>query len=256
MTRISFPTARGVFITGTDTGVGKTLVAAGLAAWCRAQGLDVGVMKPIATGGTRDRERALVSSDARLLASAAGVHDPLSLINPICYREPLAPYAAALRSRRPITWPSVFRAFRELRCRHSFMIVEGVGGLLVPLSHRKTVADLIRQLRLPVIIVSRLRLGTLNHTLLSVRQARHEGLTVLGVVWNAAEAPSKNAKARLAEQTNPKILARCLTVPQLGLLPHRSAWRKREPASTELVSWAGQGFSSSVLTWLHRQAGR
>ncbi|MBI4354622.1 MAG: dethiobiotin synthase, partial [Candidatus Omnitrophica bacterium] len=81
--------ARGLFITGTDTGVGKTLVAAGLAAWCRAKGLDVGVMKPIATGGTRQRGQ-WISPDAMLLARAAGVDDPVSLINPVCFREPLA----------------------------------------------------------------------------------------------------------------------------------------------------------------------
>ena len=249
--------ARGVFITGTDTGVGKTLVAAGLAAWCHAQGLDVGVMKPIATGGTsRGRAGALVSSDAQLLALAAGVHDAPSLINPICYREPLAPYAAALRSRRPIAWPAMFRAFHELTRRHAFLIVEGIGGLLVPLSARQTVADLIRQLHLPVMIVSRLRLGTLNHTLLSARQARHERLTVLGVVLNAADTPSSRADARLAEQTNPLILARCLRVPPLGLLRHRAAWQRRAPTSAELVSWIEEGMAPSALAWLRRQGRR
>ncbi|MBI3087969.1 MAG: dethiobiotin synthase [Candidatus Omnitrophica bacterium] len=212
--------ARGLFVTGTDTGVGKTLVTAALAAWCRAHGLDVGVMKPIASGGVR-REGRWVSLDALVLSKVSGAVDPLPLVNPVCYREPLAPYAAALRSRRPVDWPRAIRAFKALAARHPFVLVEGIGGLLVPLTRRRTVADFIRAMRLPVVVVSRLRLGTLNHTLLTVAQAQGAGLQVRGVILNAVEPPASSAGARLAERTNPAVLRACLPVPVLGTLPHR-----------------------------------
>ena len=225
--------SRGLFITGTDTGVGKTAVTAALAAWCRAQGIDVGVMKPIATGG-------VPSSDARLLAQASGVRVSMALINPVCYCEPLAPYAAALRSGCPINWSAISTAFRTLSTRHEFMLVEGIGGLLVPLSRRRTVVELIHRLKLPCLVVARLRLGTLNHTLLTIRHAQREGLKVGGVVLNAAEPPSRDADARLAERTNPRILQACLSVPLLGVLPHRRA----------LASWVERCVSPTFLRWL------
>ncbi len=221
---------RGLFITGTDTGVGKTAVTAALAVWYRAQGMDVGVMKPIATGG-------VPSLDARLLAQASGVRDPMALINPVCYREPLAPYAAALRSGRPVNWSAIRTAFRALSTRHAFMLVEGIGGLLVPLSRRRTVVELIHLLKLPCLVVARLRLGTLNHTLLTVRYAQQQGLRVLGVVLNAAEPPSRDADARLAERTNPRMLQACLSVPLLGVLPYQAAVARGAASPAALARW-------------------
>lgn len=250
---------RGLFVTGTDTGVGKTAVAAGLAAWCRARGIDVGVMKPIATGGIRAaRSGRWISSDARVLAEAAGVRDAWSLVNPVCYREPLAPYAAARRSHHPVDWRRIRRAFEALSARHEFMIVEGIGGLLVPLSPRRTVVDLIRLLDLPVLIVSRRRLGSLNHTLLTVQVARQERLRVVGVVLNAAEAPLADSGEALAERTNPEILGRCLPVPLLGNLPHRQAIERADVSASALAGWIERACDSSWLRQLRRSppAGR
>jgi len=155
--------ARGIFVTGTDTGVGKTVVACALAAWGRRRGVDVGVMKPIATGGRwAPADQRWVSDDARRLAQAAGSGDPWPLVNPVCCKEPLAPATAAQRARSPIRLDEVLRAFRSLQARHEWLIVEGIGGLLVPLTARATVADLARRLHLPVIVVARPGLGTLN----------------------------------------------------------------------------------------------
>jgi len=233
--------------------VGKTLLAEALAAWCKAHGIDVGVMKPVASGGSLLTHRGLsrlVAADARRLAKAAGVRDPWPLINPVCYREPLAPYAAALRSRQPIVWSAVTRAFTTLGQRHRFMIVEGIGGLLVPLSRRRTVADLIRLVGLPVLIVSRLRLGTLNHTLLTVRQAHEEGLTVLGVVLNDTDAPSHEASARLAQRTNPAVLKTCLSVPLFGTLPHLIQHDHQPMASSALIPWVERALHPTLFRWL------
>jgi dethiobiotin synthetase len=238
---------RELFITGTDTRVGKTMVTAGLAAWCRQQGLDVGVMKPIATGG-------LIASDARQLARAAGVTDSLQLIAPVRYRDPLAPYAAARRSGRPVSWAAIHRASRVLGARHSVMLVEGIGGLLVPLDAHRTVADLIRALKLPCLIVARPGLGTLNHTLLTVRCAQRHGLEVVGVVLNASEPPARAASARLAEQTNPAILQRCLKgqggVPLLGVLPYRASLAGPSVSPAALARWVAGSIAPTLLARL------
>ena len=243
--------AAGIFVTGTDTGVGKTLVAAGLAAWCRNHGLNVGVMKPVASGGRsvngEQPANRLVSDDAMLLRAAAGVSDPLALINPVCYREPLAPYAAARLSRRPIRWRAVAQAYARLRQRHSFMIVEGIGGLLVPLSRTKSVVDLIRLCRLPCVVVARLRLGTLNHTLLTVSLARRLGLDVLGVVLNPAEPPCADSAGRLAERTNAAALRTWLPVPLLGTL---SRYPRRTPERQGLAHWIADGLEPTFLNGL------
>jgi dethiobiotin synthetase len=244
--------ATGIFVTGTDTGVGKTLVAAGLAAWCRHQGLDVGVMKPVASGcrsvnGQRPANR-LVSSDAMLLRHAAGARDALALINPVCYREPLAPYAAERLCGRPVRWRAVAQAYARLRQRHSLMIVEGIGGLLVPLSKTRSVVDLIRLCRLPCLVVARLRLGTLNHTLVTVSLARRLGLDVLGVVLNPAEPPSADAGGRLAEQTNAAVLRRWLPVPLLGTLGRYP--RRRTADRQGLAHWIGDGLEPAFLNRL------
>lgn len=259
MTRLHLPRAHGVFVTGTDTGVGKTVVAAGLTAWCRVRGVSVGVMKPVATGGRDIRQgtrKCLISPDAMRLAAAGGVEDSWSLINPVCYRQPLAPYTASLSTGHPLSWRKVRRAFETLSARHSFLIVEGIGGLLVPLSRRRTVVDLIRMLQLPVLVVSRLRLGTLNHTLLTVRQAQEEGLSVVGVVLNAADPPSVVAHARLAERTNPAVLAACLSVPVLGRLPYRKSLANGSCSLMRLATWIEGALHPDFLRWLAGLTGR
>ena len=211
---------RGVFVTGTDTGVGKTVVSCALAAWCRRDGMDVGVMKPIATGGRRMIEQGKprwVSDDAIALATAAKTRDPWSLVNPICFREPMAPHAAAQRARRPIRLDVVSAAFRELARRHAFIIVEGVGGVLVPLTSRATVVDLIKQLRLPAIVVARPGLGTLNHTLLSLQALRAARVPCWGLMINHATPPSRRRIDRAIIRSNLETLRRA--APLLGELP-------------------------------------
>ena len=176
-----------------------------------------------------------------MLAEASGVSDARALITPVCFPDPLAPLVASQRAGRAIDWRAIRTAFQALSRRHPLMIVEGIGGLLVPLSDRRTVVDLIRLLCLPIVIVSRLRLGTLNHTLLTVTHAQREGLTVLGVILNASEPPSASSEARLAEATNPDTLRRLLSVPLLGVLPHRRgvAGERGKRAQATLAEWVG-----------------
>ena len=243
----------GIFVTGTDTGVGKTVVACALAAWCRAHGLNVGVMKPIATGGRRLRDggRARwVSDDAMHLVRAAGVNDPWSLVNPVCFKEPLAPWTAARRARRPIRLDVVVEAFLALRARHDVLIVEGVGGLLVPLNARETVAELAKRLGLPLLFVARHGLGTLNHTLLSLECARERELPVCGLILNHYRPPSRDAMTLLAERTNPEILARLTRVPIVGHLPFRSHVMDTRCPSAALSGWVSHYLSRTFLSQL------
>ncbi len=215
---------RGFFVTGTDTNVGKTIVAASLAVWAREAFGSAAVMKPVATGAMWDRrERRWLSEDAALLRAASGCDAPWDWITPALYREPLAPLTAAVRERRPVRLKPIEAAFKRLSGRYPCIIVEGIGGLLVPLTPRSTVADLARSLGLPLIIVARTSLGTLNHTLLTIACARAAGLRIAGVICTNPEPPRANRMARLARQSNPKWIRELGRVPLLGVLPHLPA---------------------------------
>jgi dethiobiotin synthetase len=241
--------ARGVFVTGTDTGVGKTVLACALAAWCRRHGLDVGVMKPVATGCVSVRNggvRSWVSEDAILLTGYAGVDDPRALVSPICFKEPLAPLTAALRARAPIRLDVAVRAFHALCARHDVLIVEGVGGLLVPLTTRETLADLAKRFDLPLLLVARPGLGTLNHTLLSLACIRRLNLRLHGVVINYTQPVSRDPMGRVAERTNPQLLARFTRV--LGQLPFRpDLFRRRRSAHRDLAGWLSHHLGNELL---------
>lgn len=220
-----------ILVTGTDTGVGKTLVSGGIAAALARRGVDVGVMKPFATGAVRVGGR-LVSDDARFLQQASGGDDPLDLINPSCLRPPLAPSMAAQVAGKKIDLKAVEAAWRALKARHSTMIVEGVGGLLVPLLTGWTVADLARRWKLPLVIVTRPALGTLNHTKLTVLAARFYKLKVLGLVINAAVAAPRG----LAERLNPAALAEETGLPILGEIPFGRRLPLRHPAFDRIAA--------------------
>ncbi|MBF8275318.1 MAG: bioD [Candidatus Brocadiaceae bacterium] len=205
---------KGYFITGTDTGVGKTLVAGGLAALCGKRGLDVGVMKPVATGcGYVDG--TLVSEDAVFLKNAAGTADEYEIINPIRFEQPLAPTAAARLNNTTIDLAKVHAAYATLHKRHNFLIVEGVGGLLVPLGDRYFVADLIGDMGLPLIVVCRPTLGTINHTLLTIASACERKLKIAGIIINESSVGCNETVKR----TNREELARFTGIPVLGDVP-------------------------------------
>ncbi len=236
---------RGLFVSGTDTGVGKTVVAGALAAWCRMRGLDVGIMKPVATGGGPCRSGRLVSRDAVLLAAAAGQHDAWSLVNPVCFAEPLAPLIAAERAGRRVNLARVLSAYRRLLTRHNGVIVEGIGGLLVPLTARDTVLTLVKRMGLPLLLVARPALGTLNHTLLSLETARRAKVPLAGIIVNAAGRPSQNAAGRLAERTNPDALRRLSGVTVFGPLPY--APRIGQAGAARQAAWLEQALGRAAL---------
>ena len=212
MTSHSTPT--GIFITGTDTEIGKTIVAGGLAAALKAPGVNVGVMKPIASGGIEHKGH-IASEDAIFLKHAAQVDDALDLINPICLRHPLAPSVAAEIEGVSINLRKIDAAFTQLCQMHEFIVVEGVGGIAVPICKEMLVADIAQRFRLPLLIVARPNLGTINHTVLTVEFAKSYNLEICGIVLNASQEGSKG----LAEETNPKELERLTHLPILGTVP-------------------------------------
>ncbi len=203
-----------LIITGTDTGVGKTFVACGLARALRRRGVDLGVCKPFCSGG-RD--------DAELLRAAAGVSDDLDDINPCALALPLAPYRAAQCAGVNVDVPACLQAFDTVRQRHAMMIVEGAGGLLVPLCDAPdgsvyTMRDLFADMAGEIIIVARRTLGTINHTWLSTEACRAAGLAVRGIIFNDAQPCDEGEPAC----SNPAIIARCTGAACLGCVPHRA----------------------------------
>ncbi len=220
---------RGVFVTGTDTGVGKTYIGAALAALLKERGLDVGVMEPAETGVT-DPEAPRYSKDAARLVAAAGVDDPPDLVVPYRLREPLAPAVAAELEGRKISAEVVLSAYAELRRRHEFLLVEGAGGIAVPFNENLDMAGLARTLDLPLLVVSSTGLGTINGSVLTVEYARACGLKMLGILLNLRQKVPD-----VAERTNPGVLARLTRLPIYGPLDLLVVPKVSEPPDSRAV---------------------
>ncbi len=184
--------ATGVFITATDTEVGKTIITCALAVALKEKGMDVGVMKPVSSGG-------VPGEDALALKKYSGVDDPIETINPCAFQRPLAPLVAAEKEGRTVTRAAIMKAREVLEKRHDLLLVEGVGGLLVPLAPEHTVLDMMSSFGYPVLLISRAGLGAVNHTLMSLELLRAKGLEVLGVVMNGFRDDE-------AEVDNPRMI--------------------------------------------------
>lgn len=196
--------SNGIFITGTDTNVGKTFVACGLASCMKEDGIDIGVMKPVATG--------IVSNDADMLIKAAGVNDDRAYVNPIYLPLDASPLAARRILKKEIDLRLIKDSFNSLMDKHEYMIVEGIGGILVPITESYFVVDMIKDLELPVLIVCRGSLGTINHTLLTINLALSRSLKVAGIIANMVNGPIEdNAIDIIQELTN---------IPVLGKIPY------------------------------------
>ncbi len=195
-----------IFIAGTDTGVGKTVVAGALAAALRLKGHRVGVMKPVACGSWQD---------SHFLRRCAGVEDSLELITPIYLKQPLAPNVAARLEKKKINLSAIFKAHAKLRKKYDLLIIEACGGLLVPLTNNFFVIDLIPKLKSQCILVSRSGLGAINHTLLSLEALQKRNIKPAGIVFNRLSAGPLTE----AEKTNPKVINDIAGVKSLGMFP-------------------------------------
>lgn len=220
---------KGLFITGTDTGVGKTFVAAGLARCLRDRGFRPGVLKPAETGCALRKGRR-IPRDGTFLKHMAGAEDPIEEIVPYRLAAPLAPQVAAEKEGVRIQTERIHRAFRKISARYTCTLVEGAGGILVPVTRKTTMVDLMRQCKLPVLLVSRIGLGTLNHTLLTLYYLAQHEIPVAGIVLN-----DPDERRDLSARSNPSTLQRWSLVPVLGNIPHRKGIRMTRPFEAEIA---------------------
>jgi dethiobiotin synthetase len=211
---------RGLFLTGTDTGVGKTEVACAIVSGARAAGLDVVGMKPAQSGATAEEP-----SDAERLRVACGGVEPLEALCPYALAAPLAPAVAARLEGKTLSLDRILEAARALAARHAALLVEGAGGLLVPLTERETYADLAVALALPVVVVARAGLGTVNHTALTVEALSRRGLAVRAIVLDRTAAADDPSVPHNAAE-----IARLTGITPLGPLPFVADIAAREGA--------------------------
>lgn len=220
----------GLFVLGTDTGVGKTIAAAAIAAALLDRGVDVGYMKPVGSDG-KDVGGRLVSPDAIIVAQAIGLEDPWELINPICLPGDLSPLAAAEAEGVEVNLDPVEPAMTELARRHDMLVVEGVGGLLAPLTPTVLADDLVRQTGLPVLLVARPGLGTINHTLLTLEALERRNLPVMGFCY-CENGPDQDHPSR---DTNARHTRLFTPVQFLGVLPHIPGMDPDRPDQSDLI---------------------
>ncbi len=198
--------SQSIFITGTDTDVGKTYTTLVLASLLKHQGIHTGVFKPVQCGG----------DDAAFLKKHLELDDDLRTINPCFAREPLSPHLAFERQKTPVDLAAIDRAYEQLRDKYDVLLIEGAGGLMVPVNKDLMICDLIRRFQTDVVIVSRLGLGAINHSLLTINQVRQAGLKIRGLIFNQTE-PGRRG---IPEQTNPEAVAAYGQVKQLGTVPY------------------------------------
>ena len=210
-------TAKGIFITGTDTDAGKTVVSASLLCILRGGGIDAVPMKPVQTGCIETRQDRF-APDLDFCIAAAELNpsrEEYSLMCPFRLKDPCSPHLAAARENIEISFETIVHCFNTLAARHDFVIVEGAGGVMVPVCSEMTMLDLMRELSLPVILSARPGLGTINHALLSLHRLRQTGLTVKGIIFNN----TASAEWGYIEDDNLKIIEKLGGTPVLGTIP-------------------------------------
>lgn len=211
MNKVNLGSIRGLFVTGTDTGVGKTMVTAAITAALRAEGLNAGVWKPVQSG-------ALLGSgvtDAERLLQGSGINERPEAVAPFTFEAPLTPMLAAKRAGVTLTLKELIAAGEPLAKRYEALLIEGAGGVAVPLTDDALMVDLIAELQVPALIVARSSLGTINHTLLTASFLRHRAIPIVGVIMNDGglmeryDDPSVATNAELIEQySGLKVLGR------------------------------------------------
>jgi len=197
---------RTIFITATDTGVGKTITCLCLGALLKAKGYRVGVMKPVQCAG----------DDVQFLKQKLQLQDDLKSINPFYAPEPLSPHLAFRRAKIKFDQRKVQKCLKVLQRDHEIVLIEGAGGLMVPITDDYYNADLIKDLKAEVIIVTRLGLGTINHTLLTINELEKRKLKILGLIF----CQTKPGKKSIPESTNPEEISKLSGIKVLGIIPY------------------------------------
>lgn len=201
----------GLFVTGTGTGVGKTIVTSSLALYLRNCGVDVGVLKPLETGVTDIKKPG---PDGELLRWAAANTDPVENVCPYRFETPAAPATASRVEHRPVRYSELVENAKKLISRHEFTLVEGAGGLMVPIAGGFLISDLVKDLGLPLLVVADARLGAINHTLMTLLAARYFELEIAGYIINRMPE-----QASIAEESGPHDLASLTIEELLAVIP-------------------------------------
>jgi dethiobiotin synthetase len=192
-----------IFITGTDTSVGKTIVTCGIALFLKEIGINVGVMKPISTGG-------IPSQDAMFLKRIINIKDSINFINPICFKTPVAPYVAERLENKKIEIKKILNSYKKLLKLHDIILIEGIGGIFVPIKPNYFVIDLIKEFDTPTIVISRAGLGTINHTLLTINALKEYKINVIGIILNGYKGDD------ISENTNKFVIEKFSKIPVLA----------------------------------------
>lgn len=238
--------SKAVFVAGTDTGVGKTIAAAAILSVLRDGGIDAVPMKPVQTG-CATRRRSLVAPDLEFCLTAAGLEPAPAdkkLMAPCMFTHACSPHLAARLERRTIDPGVVARSFSNLSARHEFVVIEGAGGLLVPIGSGRTMLDVIRRLAAPVVLVARPGLGTINHCLLSLQALRQAGIAVAGVIFNH----SQPGKPGYIERDNVAAVASLGHVRILGSLPFVPHLSKLSRSPAAFAKWATSHLEPALPT--------
>ena len=225
---------RGCFVTGTDTEIGKTLITTALLHACRERGLSTIGMKPVAAGAT-NRNSRLINDDVEAIVAASSVGADTKLVNPYLFTPPIAPHIAASETGSDIDANHIVECFNQLATMADIVVVEGVGGFRVPLQGRFDTADLAVELGLPVVLVVGMRLGCINHALLTAEAIRVRKLTCIGWIANQIDPDMSRLQENMA------TLDELLDMPRLGFVEHMVSADPRTAASRltlpdELVS--------------------
>jgi dethiobiotin synthetase len=202
--------AKTYFITGTDTGVGKTFIGAGIARAAKDKGLKVGVCKPISSGGI---------DDAKYYIKNVGLKDDIDIINPIRFRQPLSPYVAGKKEKVRIDLDCVKGIVDQLASERDLVLIEGLGGVLAPIRKDYFVADMIYELKTPCIIVARAGIGTINHVLMTVEILKKRKINIKGIILNGYTG------TELSEKTNDKVIEELSGVDVIGRIKAKSTFK-------------------------------
>ncbi len=202
---------KSLFVTGSDTDVGKTYVTAGLAVSLRTMGVDVGVMKPFAAG--IPQKKGFKSEDVEILVSAALVKDSENLINPQFFPIPASPYTAwkNLKIRPKIS--SILSSFKKLSAIHSMLLVEGMGGIMTPILKDYFITDLIKDMKIPAVLVTRTKIGTINHTVMTIEMCKKYKIPLKGIIINDFDSDGYDVRELTRDLKN------LSKIPVLGSIP-------------------------------------
>lgn len=201
---------KSLFITGTDTDVGKTYITAGLGVVLQKMGIDVGIMKPFAAGSSQ--KKGYKSEDVEILSRAAQVSDPESLVNPQFFPIPASPYTAWKKLKTKPKISTVLTSFKKLSKLHEMLLVEGMGGIMTPILKDYYITNLIKEMKIPTVVVTRSKVGTVNHTIMTVKMCEKYNIPIKGIIINNFDKgyPVKDLTSDLENLTN---------VPVLGSIP-------------------------------------